>query len=113
MNKKAKALEPDYQFFEFSSDNKTLYWTYFDNVGTRNVRELDVVLEKPLGVPKMAKIDLPTGAFAKYSEFGNGDNFVHYNTLNYLKFPDTRQVSYLGENKKGSVLWFVRVNLDK
>jgi hypothetical protein len=113
MNKKAKALEPDYQFFEFSSDGKTLYWTYFDNVGTRNVRELDVVLEKPLGLPKMAKIDLPTGTFAKYSEFGNGDHFVHYNTLNYLKFPDTKQVAYLGENKKGSVLWFVRANLDK
>lgn len=113
MNKKNKALEPDYQFFEFSSDTKTLYWTYFDNVGTRNVRELDVVLEKPLGLPKMAKIDLPSGTFVKYSEFGNGENFVHYNTLNYLKMTDTNQVAYLGENKKGSVLWFVRANLDK
>lgn len=113
MNKKQKGLEPDNQFFEFSSDGKTMYWTYFDNIGTKAVKELDVVLEKPLGVPKMAKINLATGTFDKYSEYGKGDNFVHYATLNYLKFTNTNQVSFLGENKKGSVLWFVRVNLDK
>ncbi|MCZ8214756.1 MAG: hypothetical protein O9262_00880, partial [Cyclobacteriaceae bacterium] len=59
------------------------------------------------------KINLATGTFDKYTEYGKGDNFVHYNTLNYLKFTNTNQVSFLGENKKGSVLWFVRVNLDK
>ena len=113
MNKKHKGYDPDYQFFEFSSDNKSMYWTYFDNIGTKTVRELDFAVEKPLGVPKMAKINLADGSFEKYSEFGKGENFVHYNTLNYLKFSNTVQVSFLGENKKGSSLWFARVNLDK
>jgi hypothetical protein len=113
MNKKQKSYDADYQFFEFSSDKKYMYWTYFDNIGTRTVKELDIVLEKPLGVPKIGKIDLSTGSFEKYSEFGKGENFVHYNTLNYLKLTNTNQVCFLGENKKGSVLWFVRANLDK
>lgn len=113
MNKKQAAGSPDYQFFETSSDGKSLYWSFFDNVDTKTVKELDFVIEKPLGVPKMAKIDLAAGKFDKYSEFGNGDNFVHYATLNYLKFTNTNQVTFLGENKKGSALWFARVNLDK
>jgi hypothetical protein len=113
MNKKKAALSPDYQFFEVSSDGKVLYWSFFDNIDTKTVKELDFVIDKPLGQPKMAKIDLATGRFDKYSEFGNGENFVHYATLNYLKFTNTNQVSFLGENKKGSTLWFARVNLDK
>jgi hypothetical protein len=113
MNKKKAAYEPDGQFFETSSDGKMLYWSYFDVIDTRTVKELDFVLEKPLGMPKMAKIDLTNGTFAKYSEFGSGENFAHYATLNYLKFTNTNQVSFLGENKKGSALWFARVNLDK
>lgn len=113
MNKKQKGFEPDGQFFEFSGDGKTMYWSYFDNVGTKQVKELDFVVEKPLGVPKMAKINLATGNFDKYSEYGKGENFVHYYTLNYLRFTNTNQVNFLGENKKGSTLWFVRVNLDK
>jgi hypothetical protein len=113
MNKKNKGTEPDYQFFEFTADGKTMYWTYFDNVGTRPVRELDLMIEKPLGVPKMAKINLTSGAFDKYTEFGNGENFAHYNTLNYMKFENTNKVSFLGENKKGSMLWFARTALDK
>ncbi|HZY82855.1 MAG TPA: hypothetical protein VFE50_25215 [Cyclobacteriaceae bacterium] len=114
MNKKKAANGPDGQFFEFSSDGKYLYWTFFDNIDTKSVKELDVVLEKPLPMPKMAKIDLAAGTFAKYSEYGSGDNFVHYGgILNYLRFTNTNQVNYLGENKKGSSLWFCRVNLDK
>jgi hypothetical protein len=113
MNKKKAATSPDYQFFETSSDGKSLYWSFFDVVDTKAVKELDVAIEKPLGMPKMAKIDLASGKFDKYSEFGSGDNFVHYATLNYLKFTNTNQVSFLGENKKGSSLWFARVNLDK
>lgn len=113
MNKKKAATSPDYQFFETSSDGKSLYWSFFDNIDTKVVKELDFALEKPLGMPKMAKIDLAGGKFDKYTEFGNGDNFVHYATLNYLKFSNTNQVNFLGENKKGSALWFARVNLDK
>lgn len=113
MNKKKAATSPDYQFFETSSDGKILYWSFFDNIDTKTVKELDFVVEKPLGVPKMAKIDLSTGKFDKYSEFGANENFVHYATLNYLKFTNTNQVTFLGENKKGSALWFARVNLDK
>jgi hypothetical protein len=113
MNKKKAAASPDYQFFETSSDGKLLYWSFFDNIDSKTVKELDFVIDKPLGQPKMAKIELATGKFDKYSEFGNGDNFVHYATLNYLKFSNTNQVSFLGENKKGSTLWFARVNLDK
>lgn len=114
MNKKKASNEPDFQFFEFSSDGKSLYWSFFDNVDTKTVRELDVTLEKPLPIPKMAKINLASGTFDKYSEYGKGENFVHYGgILNYLKFTNTNQVNYLGENKKGSALWFVRVNLDK
>ncbi|HMJ70650.1 MAG TPA: hypothetical protein VK508_17220 [Cyclobacteriaceae bacterium] len=113
MNKKKAANGPDGQFFEFSSDGKTLYWSFFDNIDTKTVKELDFVLEKPLPMPKMAKINLATGTFDKYTEYGKGDNFVHYANLNYLKFTNTNQVNYLGENKKGSTLWFCRVNLDK
>jgi len=114
MNKKKAANGADGQFFEFSSDGKYLYWTFFDNIDTKTVKELDVVLEKPLPMPKMAKIDLAAGTFAKYTEYGNGSNFVHYGgILNYLRFTNTNQVNYLGENKKGSSLWFCRVNLDK
>lgn len=114
MNKKKAALSPDYQFFEFSGDGKNLYWSFFDNVDSKTVRELDFTIEKPLGMPKMAKINLAGGTFEKYSEYGKGDNFAHYGgILNYLKFTNTNQVNYLGENKKGSSLWFARVNLDK
>jgi hypothetical protein len=113
MNKKKAATSPDTQFFETSSDGKSLYWSFFDTIDTRTVKELDFVIDKPLGQPKMARIDLATGKFEKYSEYGNGDNFAHYATLNYLKFTNTNQVSFLGENKKGSTLWFARVNLDK
>jgi hypothetical protein len=114
MNKKKAATSPDIQMFEFSSDGKALYWSFFDNIDTKTVRELDFTLEKPLAMPKMAKINLTSGTFDKYSEFGNGDNFAHYGgVLNYLKFTNTNQVNYLGENKKGSSLWFARVNLDK
>jgi hypothetical protein len=113
MNKKKASTSPDFQFFEFSSDGKSLYWSFFDNIDTKAVKELDVVIEKPLPMPKMAKINLASGTFDKYTEFGKGDNFVHYNTLNYLRFTNTNQVNYLGENKKGSALWFCRVNLDK
>jgi hypothetical protein len=114
MNKKKSAMAPDVQMFEFSNDGKFMYWTFFDNIDTKQVKELDVVIDKPLGMPKMAKIDLGAGTFAKYSEYGKGDNFAHYGgILNYLKFSNTNQVNYLGENKKGSSLWFARVNLDK
>lgn len=113
MNKKQKSPEPDYQYFEFTTDGKFMYWSFFDNVDTKAVKELDVIVEKPLGVPKMAKINLATGAFDKYSEYGKGENFIHYNALNYLRFTNTNQVNFLGENKKGSALWFVRVNMDK
>lgn len=114
MNKKKAALAPDSQFFEFGSDGKTLYWSFFDNVDSKIVKELDFTIDKPLGVPKLAKINLTSGAFEKYTEYGNGDNFVHYGgVLNYLRFTNTNQVNYLGENKKGSALWFARVNLDK
>lgn len=114
MNKKKAAMSPDYQFFEFSGDGKNLYWSFFDNVDSKTVRELDFTIEKPLGMPKMAKINLAGGTFEKYSEYGSGDNFAHYGgILNYLKFTNTNQVNYLGENKKGSSLWFARVNLDK
>ena len=114
MNKKKAATSPDIQFFEFSSDGKSMYWSFFDNIDTKTVKELDFVIEKPLGMPKMAKINLGTGAFEKYSEYGKGDNFAHYGgILNYLKFTNTNQVNFLGENKKGSSLWFARVNLDK
>ncbi|MEJ0057488.1 MAG: hypothetical protein WDN75_18675 [Bacteroidota bacterium] len=113
MNKKAKGNAPDSQFFEFTPDGKTMYWSYFDNVGSKLVKELDFIVDKPLGVPKMAKINLASGTFDKYSEYGKGENYVHYNTLNYLKFKDTNIVNFLGENKKGSSLWFVRVTLDK
>jgi len=113
MNKKQKGISPDIQNFEFSSDGKTMYWSYFDNVDSKVVKELDFVVDKPLGVPKMAKINLTTGAFEKYSEFGKGEYYAHYNTLNYVKFVNTNQVNFFGEDKKGSALWFVRVNLDK
>lgn len=114
MNKKFKSGNPDSQFFEFSTSGKELYWTYFDVVGTKAVKELSLMIEKPLAVPKMAKITLATGTFEKYSEFGKGENYVHYGgVLNYLRFTNTNQVNYLGENKKGSALWFARVNLDK
>lgn len=114
MNKKKASLSPDYQFFEFSSDGKNLYWSFFDNIDTKTVREMEFTIEKPLALPKLAKIDLANGTFAKYSEYGNGDNFAHYGgILNYLKFTNTNQVNYLGENKKGSALWFCRINLDK
>jgi hypothetical protein len=113
MNKKKASTSPDFQFFEFTPDGKNLYWSFFDNIDTKTVKELDFVIEKPLPMPKLAKINLATGTFEKYTEFGKGDNFVHYNTLNYLKFTNTNQVNYLGENKKGSSLWFCRVNLDK
>lgn len=112
--KKASTAGPDAQMIEFSSDGKSLYWSFFDAIDTKTVRELDFTLEKPLAMPKMAKINLPTGTFEKYSEYGSGDNFAHYGgVLNYLKFSNTNQVNYLGENKKGSTLWFCRVNLDK
>jgi hypothetical protein len=114
MNKKNKSIAMNENFFEFSTDGKTLYWSFFDNVDSRPVKELDLIIEKPLAMPKMAKINLKEGTFEKYSEYGSGANFVHYaGILNYLKFTDTNQVNYLGENKKGSSLWFVRVNLDK
>lgn len=114
MNKKKAATSPDQQYFEFGSDGKTLFWTYFDVVDTKAVKELNLIVEKPLGVPKMGKINLTTGAFEKYSEYGKSENYVHYNgILNYLKFSNTNQVNYLGENKKGSALWFARVSLDK
>jgi len=114
MNKKKAALSPDYQFFEFSSDGKAMYWSFFDNIDTKVVKELDFTIEKPLAMPKMAKINLTNGTFEKYTEYGKGDNFAHYGgVLNYLKFTNTNQVNYLGENKKGSSLWFARVNLDK
>jgi hypothetical protein len=113
MNKKQKGIEPDEQNFEFSADGKTMYWSYFDNVDSKQVKELDFVVDKPLGVPKMAKINLTTGTFDKYTEYGKGENFVHYNTLNYVQFKQTNKVAFLGEDKKGSTLWFVRVNLDK
>ena len=78
------------------------------------MKELEFTVDKPLGVPKLAKINLASGTFEKYTEYGNGDNFVHYGgVLNYLRFTNTNQVNYLGENKKGSALWFARVNLDK
>lgn len=113
MNKKNRSTAMNENFFEFSSDGKSLYWSFFDNVDSKPVRELDLVVEKPLGMPKMAKIDLKNGSFEKYTEYGGGDNFVHYaGILSYLKFTNTNQVNYLGENKKGSALWFVRVNLD-
>ncbi len=118
MNKKQKGTSPDNQFFEFSSDGKTMYWSYFDNVNSKQVKELDLIIDKPLGVPKMAKINLANGTFDKYTEYGKGENFVHYSLfkgsgiINYMK-PNANQVNYLGENKKGSALWFVRVNLDK
>jgi hypothetical protein len=114
MNKKKASTTPDAQNFEFGSDGKTLYWTYFDVVDTKMVKELSFVVDKPLGVPKMGKINLSTGTFDKYTEYGKGENFAHYGgILNYLKFSNTNQVNFLGENKKGSALWFVRVNLDK
>jgi hypothetical protein len=114
MRKKDKTLSPDDQYYEFSSDGKNLFWTYFDVVGTKTVKEGDVSIEKPLGVPKMGKINLTTGSFDKYTEYGKAENFVHYGgILNYLKFTDSNKVNYLGENKKGSALWFVKVNLDK
>jgi len=114
MNKKKASTSPDSQFFEFSSDGKMMYWSFFDNIDTKTVRELDFTIEKPLGLPKMAKINLTNGTFEKYSEYGSNDNFVHYGgLLNYLKFTNTNQVNFLGENKKGSSLWFARVNLDK
>lgn len=113
MNKKDKSLTPNTQNFEYSADGKMLYWSFFDVVNTKAVRELDLIVEKPLAVPKMAKINLASGTFDQYTEYGNGDNFVHYAVLNYFKFTNTNQVSFLGENKKGSTLWFVRVNFDK
>lgn len=114
MNKKKAALAPDSQWFEFSSDGKSMYWTFFDNIDTKTVRELEFTIEKPLAMPKMAKINLASGTFEKYTEYGSGDNFAHYGgILNYLRFTNTNQVNYLGENKKGSALWFARVNLDK
>lgn len=113
MNKKVKSSSATVQNFEFSSDLKTMYWVFFDYVDTRLVKELDFVVDKPLGVPKIATINLTNATFEKYSEYGSGNNFVHYNTLNYLRFTDSNQVNFLGENKKGSTLWFVRVNLNK
>jgi len=114
MNKKDKSSGLNEHQFEFSNDGKTLYWSFFDNVDTRSVRELDVVLEKVLAMPKMATINLADGTFAKYNEYGNKENYAHSSgVLNYLKFTNTNQVNYLGENKKGSSLWFVRLNLDK
>lgn len=119
MNKKFKGTSPDHQYFEFSSDGKSLFWTLFDVTGTKNVKELDLVVEKPLAVPKLAKINLATGTFDKYTEFGKGENFVHYGGVskyaltNYFKYSDSNKVAYFGENKKGSSLWFVRVNFDQ
>jgi hypothetical protein len=119
MNKKFKGTSPDHQYFEFSSDGKSLFWTLFDVTGTKNVKELDLMVEKPLAVPKLAKINLATGTFDKYSEYGKGDNFVHYGGVskyaltNYFKYKDSNKVAYFGENKKGSSLWFVRVNFDQ
>lgn len=114
MNKKFKGINPDGHIFEFSSDGNSLYWSYFDVTGTKLVRELDFAVEKPLVTPKMAKINLKTGEFDKYSEFGKGDNFVHYGGVtNYFRFQDANKVAYFGENKKGSTLWFARINLDK
>lgn len=113
MNKKDRSLTPNTQNFEYSSDGKTLYWSFFDVVKTKAVRELDLIVEKPLAVPKMAKINLASGSFDQYTEYGNDDNFVHYAVLNYFKLTNTNQVCFLGENKKGSALWFVRVNFDK
>ncbi|MGC4023540.1 MAG: hypothetical protein QM734_17110 [Cyclobacteriaceae bacterium] len=55
MNKKKKAMSPDGQYFEFSSDGKTLYWTYFDVIDTKAVKELNVTVDKPLGVPKWVR----------------------------------------------------------
>lgn len=114
MNKKDKSSGLNEHMFEYSTDGKILYWSFFDNVDTKPVRELDVTLEKVLAMPKMAKINLVDGSFEKYSEYGNKENYAHSTgVLNYLRFTNTNQVNYLGENKKGSSLWFARVNLDK
>lgn len=113
MNKKEAATAPDNQFFEFSPDGKTMYWSFFDNVGSRDVRELDVIVSKPLGMPKLGTINLTNGKFEKYNEYGNGENFVHYGHLNYLRHEGNMQVTYMGENKKGNALWFARVQLGK
>ena len=113
MNKKEASLAPDFQIFEFSPDAKTMYWSFFDNIGTRDVRELDLIVSKPLGVPKLGNINLTNGNFEKYTEYGNGENFVHYGHLNYLRDINNRLVTYMGENKKGNALWFARVQLGK
>ena len=55
MNKTNKSTGLNDHNFEFSTDGKILYWTFFDNIDTKPVRELDVTIEKCCPCPKWPK----------------------------------------------------------
>ena len=111
MDKKYATMELDNQMFEFTADKKYAYWIFFDVVGTQPVQEGDVAIQKPLVMPKVGKLNIETGEFEGYLEAGEGDYYVHPFVLNYLKYQSNNSVNFLGEDKKGKVLWFARMPL--
>ncbi|MCT4624187.1 MAG: hypothetical protein N4A46_11235 [Schleiferiaceae bacterium] len=112
MNKKYATLTLDEQMFRFSEDKKYAYWIYFDVVGEQPVKEGDLVINKPLVMPKVGKLNMSSGEFEGYLEAGEGDFYCHPFVLNFLEYTSTGSINFMGEDKKGKELWFARLPIN-
>ena len=124
-NKYSKAvLTP--QEVALSADGSSMYWTYGELKGMRKGLELGGALQmagvgtlskkKMLYYPTVARIDLAAGTIGDFVPFGadNDGKQIYYTNP---EFPSVvsdggASVTYVGEDKKGKVLWLGKMNLD-
>lgn len=124
-NKYSKAILTP-QEVALSADGKSIYWTYGELKGMRKGIEIGGGLLELAGVstlskkkllyyPAVARIDLIAGSIGDFVALGadvDGKQ-VYYTNPEFpsLISPDGSTLTFVGEDKKGKVVWLGRMNL--
>ena len=112
-NKWAKrSLTPQYAYC--NEDASKLYWVYGEIKGLRrgfSVGGMGLSKKKLLFYPTVGEIDLVKSELSEFESFGAiDDKQVYFTNPNFpqLLSPDKKNITFIGEDKPGEVIWLGR-----
>jgi hypothetical protein len=114
-NDKKSAIFSNNQDLVLSADGKSLYWVMYEVKGTKGYESfLDAYYSNPTFYPRyyprITKIDLTAHTMSPASIPGNGKYFLKRGKNQFFD-PNTRSITYIGNDEKYKMIWLSRVTL--
>jgi hypothetical protein len=96
-----------------SKDASTVYWMqlipHHTACTTEESGTTKITTCVPVYYPRMIKLNIQTGTFAKIENYGNGEYFLRGDKP-YVKIDNGTKIIFLGENKSGKSIWLGKLD---